>query len=84
MRRSLPGLLRLTVLVGLAGFWVAVALLTAVLADWSRDVVAVLAIGLAGALVPLLGLLGQVWERTQAARRSVRSPVQRSRAGRPA
>ena len=84
MRCSLPGLLRLTVLVGVAGFWLGIALLTAVLADWPKDVVAVLGIGLAGALVTALGLLGQVWERTQAARRPVRSPVQRSRAGRPA
>ena len=84
MRRSYPGLLRLTVLVGLIAFWVAVALGVALLARWPAEVVAVLGIGLAGALVTVLGLLVQVRVRAHDARRAVRRPVQGDRTRRAA
>ncbi len=84
MRRSYPGLLRLTVLVGLIAFWVAVALGVALLARWPAEVVAVLGVGLAGALVTVLGLLVQVRVRVHDARRAVRRPVQGDRTRRAA
>jgi apolipoprotein N-acyltransferase len=84
VRRSYPGLLRLTVLVGLVAFWVAVALGVALLARWPAGVVAVLGVGLAAALVTVLGLLAQVRVRAHSARRPVPRPVQGARTHRAA
>jgi uncharacterized membrane protein len=80
VQRSVPGLLRLTVLVGLGGFWLGVGLVVAVLADWPADVVAVLGIVLAGALVTVLGLVWQVRSRTHGARPMAERAAQGRRA----
>jgi hypothetical protein len=72
MTRTTPGLLRLTALVGLATFWLAVALVVAVLLSWPAAVVAVLAIVGAGALATALGLAVGARMRMRAPRASAR------------
>jgi hypothetical protein len=79
MARSLPGLLRLIVVVALAAFWLGVAFVAALVA-WPEGVVMALGIAGAATLASTLVLIGQVWARARAAdgdRRSRRRHVLR-------
>jgi hypothetical protein len=65
MARSMPGLLRLIVVVALAAFWLGVALLVALLAAWPEGLLMALVAVQAVTLAALLVLLGQARARTQ-------------------
>jgi hypothetical protein len=55
--RSVPALLRLIVLAALAGFWLAVALVVAMMAAWSDVLVIIFGIAEASAVAATLGVI---------------------------
>jgi hypothetical protein len=55
--RSVPALLRLIVLAALAGFWLSVALIVAMMAAWPDVLVIILGVAEAGAVAAALGVI---------------------------
>jgi hypothetical protein len=55
--QSVPALLRLIVLAALAGFWLSVALIVAMMAAWPDVLVIILGVAEAGAVAAALGVI---------------------------